>query len=227
MKILDWTAGIVFSLALIVILLITSVEAVLYWTPGYFQHEYEKYNVTWAVDMEMEDLLYVTESMMDYLRGDREELQVTTTVGGQERSFFNEREIAHMADVKNLFSGGIILRRGAAAAALSSILLLFFRKKLKLLPRAVIFSTSIFIGLIVLLAAAVSTDFTRYFTIFHEIFFTNDLWLLNPRTDLLINIVPESFFIDTALRIAVLFGVSMASVLGVSGVALRKTFNSH
>ena len=37
---------------------------------------------------------------------------------------------------------------------------------------------------------------------FHHIFFNNDLWMLNPDTDLLINIVPEPFFMDTAARIA-------------------------
>ena len=56
----------------------------------------------------------------------------------------------------------------------------------------------LFIGGMAGLAALISTDFTKYFTIFHLIFFDNDDWLLNPKTDLLINIVPEGFFRDTA-----------------------------
>ena len=51
---IHYTAGIVFSLCLMAALLITSVEAVVYWTPGYFEKEYAKYNVTEAVDMTME-----------------------------------------------------------------------------------------------------------------------------------------------------------------------------
>ena len=50
---IHYTAGIVFSLCLMAALLITSVEAVVYWTPGYFEKEYAKYNVTEAVDMRM------------------------------------------------------------------------------------------------------------------------------------------------------------------------------
>jgi len=60
-----------------------------------------------------------------------------------------------------------------------------------------------------LLTAIISTDFTKYFVIFHQIFFDNDLWILDPATDLLINIVPEPFFMDTAGRIALTFGISV------------------
>ena len=59
------------------------------------------------------------------------------------------------------------------------------------------------------LAGIIATDFNKYFIIFHHIFFNNDLWMLNPDTDLLINIVPEPFFMDTAARIAATYGVSV------------------
>ena len=70
MKWIHSILGVLFSFFIIIILLITSVEAVAYWTPGYYEDEYEKYNVTADVHMEMEDLLDVT------------------------------REIAHMEDVR-------------------------------------------------------------------------------------------------------------------------------
>ena len=49
------------------------------------------------------------------------------------------------------------------------------------------------------LALWAAFDFDRFFTLFHRIAFTNDLWLLNPRTDLLIRLMPESLFIDLGL----------------------------
>lgn len=60
-----------------------------------------------------------------------------------------------------------------------------------------------------------STDFTKYFIMFHHIFFSNDLWILDPATDMLINIVPEGFFMDTAARIALLFGSLSLILFGV------------
>ena len=42
-------------------------------------------------------------------------------------------------------------------------------------------------------------DYDRFFTAFHRLAFTNDLWLLNPRTDLLIRLMPEGLFMDLGL----------------------------
>lgn len=56
-----------------------------------------------------------------------------------------------------------------------------------------------------ILVGIITTNFTKYFVIFHKIFFSNNLWILNPETDRLINIVPEPFFIDTSIRIVVIF----------------------
>ena len=57
--------GILTAFALMFTLLITSVEAVCYWVPGYYQHEYTKYSVLDNLpSMTMDDLLIVTEEMM-------------------------------------------------------------------------------------------------------------------------------------------------------------------
>lgn len=106
MKLLHNVLGILCGFALMIILLITSIEAVTYWTPGYYEKEYAKYGVLNDVHMEMDDLLDVTDEMMAYLRGSREDLHVPTIVDGQPREFFNDREIAHMEDVRGLFLGG-------------------------------------------------------------------------------------------------------------------------
>lgn len=217
MKWIHYILGVLFGLSLIVILLITSVEAVAYWTPGYYEKEYEKYNITADVHMEMDDLLDVTREMMAYLRGNREDLHVPTIVDGQPREFFNDREISHMEDVRVLFLGGLLLRRiGFAAAVLCLVLLILLKARIgHVLPRSVCAGTGLFFAAVCLLAAVISTDFNKYFVIFHHIFFDNDLWILDPNTDLLINIVPEPFFMDTAGRIALTFGISMGILFSV------------
>lgn len=208
-----------------IIFLITSVESVAYWTPGYYEKEYEKYGVAQDINMEMEDLLYVTEEMMLFLRGKREDLHVPTVVGGVEREFFNEREIAHMIDVRNLFLAAIALRRICFALILVSIGLLVWTKAAikRLLPRTICAGTALFFLLTAVLAGVISTDFTKYFILFHKIFFTNDLWILDPSTDLLINIVPEPFFADTAARIGVTFSLMTALLFVICVFVIRKT----
>ena len=214
MKILHSALGIIFAFALMFTLLITSVEAVTYWTPGYYEKEYEKYDVLDDVHMEMDDLLDVTHEMMAYLRGNRADLHVPTIVNGQPREFFNEREIAHMEDVRGLFLGAIALRRICLVLMAVCLALLFALKAnvRKVLPQTVCVGTILFFIVLAVLAGIISTDFNKYFIIFHHIFFNNDLWILDPNTDLLINIVPEPFFMDTAGRIAITYAISVVAV---------------
>ena len=224
MKIFCNFLGVLCAFCLMFILLVTSVEAVVYWTPGYFEKEYTKYNVAAAVDMEMDDLLDVTDEMMAYLKGKREDLHVPTIVGGEEREFFNEREIAHMEDVQGLFLGAIFLRRLCVGIIAASIILLVLAKSdiKHLLPKMICIGTGLFFFLIAALSLIISTDFTKYFIIFHKIFFDNDLWILDPSTDLLINIVPEPFFMDTAFRIAGTFAGSVLAVFFLCIFLLRR-----
>jgi integral membrane protein (TIGR01906 family) len=80
-----------------------------------------------------------------------------------------------------------------------------------------------FLLLLSLLAIVIAVDFDNAFTIFHLLFFNNDLWILDPSVDLLINMVPLPFFIDISIFIGALFmGLSLA-VMGLCSLYLRKT----
>lgn len=223
MKYLHNLIGVLCAFALMITLLITSVEAVTYWTPGYYEKEYAKYNVTEDVRMEMDDLLDVTHEMMAFLRGRRADLHVPAVVDGQPREFFNEREIAHMEDVRGLFLAALAIRRACLAVIAVGIALLLALKAdiRKVLPRTICAGTLLFFTVLAALALIISTDFTKYFIIFHKIFFSNDLWMLDPSTDLLINIVPEPFFVDTAARIGITYGVAVAVVFAVCLLWIR------
>lgn len=224
--------GILCAFGLMLVFLITAVEAVAYWTPGYYEREYTKYQVLDDLpEMTMEDLLTVTDEMMAYLRGNREDLHVFTTMGGEYREFFNEREIAHMEDVRGLFLGGLMIRRIGLLITVLYLAAAFYwsrgsaEKKAVLkraIPKSLCIGTGIFFAAALVLAGIISTDFSKYFVVFHHIFFNNDLWLLDPRTDMLINIVPEPFFMDTALRIAVVFVVFVILFFGVNFWLWRK-----
>ena len=226
MKYLHRLAGIAAAFCIMIVLFITSVEAVVYWTPGYFEKEYTKYNVLDSLPaMTMDDLLHVTDEMMDYLRGDREDLHVETTMGGQQREFFNEREIAHMEDVRGLFLDALAIRRGCLLLMALCIIILFLLKTdfKRVFPKSVCLGTGLFFGITAILAAIISTDFSKYFIMFHHIFFRNDLWILDPATDMLINIVPEGFFSDTVLHIGITFFLCVVIVFGLALFFLRKS----
>lgn len=194
---------------LIFAVLITCFQAAVYADPEYkyYEKEYQKYNVTADLDMEMKDVMKVTDYMMAYLIGEEEELSIETTIAGEEKDFFNDQDRSHMADVKNLFLGGLKFRNicGGIFLVLLVVLILMKANIKRILPRA--YNQGLFIFLVLTggLGLLFASDFTKYFTIFHEIFFTNDLWLFDPATDYMIRMLPEGFFADMTARIGVVF----------------------
>lgn len=210
----------VLAMFLVIIgVLVTSFEIVIYGDPQYqfYEKEYRKYEVADSLDMELEDVMEVTGYMMDYLIGREDELSIVTDVDGKRQDFFNEQDRLHMADVKNLFLGGLRLRTLVLAAAALMMIVLFVSgaDMHKLLPKAYSIAGGIFFLLLVFLGAAFSINFTACFRIFHEIFFTNDLWLFDPATDYMIRMLPEGFFADMVLRIGLTFVVLLLAVQAV------------
>lgn len=206
----------------IMVILITSFQFAIYGDSDYrfYEKEYEKYQVTEDLGMEMADVMEVTEYMMDYLIGEEEELSIQTEVEGSRRDFFNEQDRLHMADVRNLFLGGLKARWILLAGA--AVLLLIFAALKGDLKRTVpkaFFTALGIMGLItVILGCLFASDFTRYFTIFHEIFFTNDLWMFDPDTDLMIRMLPEGFFYDMVMRIGMVFIGSLLALAILCGI---------
>lgn len=225
MKLVHWIAGIILSFSIITILLITSLQVAMYGDFGFYEKEYEKYDVLTDLDMKMDDVMYVTHEMMSYLKGDRETLEVVTTVEGKKQDFFNEQDRLHMKDVQGLFIGGLHIRTGAIAILLLCVVTLLLTKaKWKyLVPRAFLLGTAFTAIGSLLLTYLFLRDFTAAFTKFHEIFFTNDLWLFDPAEDYMIRMLPEGLFSDMVIRIGVIFSVGLVVLLMASIIWKKKT----
>lgn len=234
MKKIQWAAGIILAFSVIIILLISSFETAMYSDFGVYEREYEKYDVLDDLGMTMEDTMHVTREMMAYLRGDRDVLSVETTVEGRQQDFFNEQDRFHMAEVRDLFIGGLDLRLGACAAAVLCILILIFLRAdwRKIVPRSYWIVLAVIGVLLTVFAAAAVIDFNAVFVGFHHIFFDNDLWLFDPAEDYMIRMLPEGLFADMVVRIGVLFAGGMILLFILSllpGILerkkIRKTYN--
>lgn len=221
-KLAAHAAGLFAAFCLMFAVLVTSVEAVVYWNDGYFEAEYRKYGVLERVQMDMDGLLFVTDEMMSYLRGNRADLVVEAPIAGRMQEFFNEKEKRHMVDVQGLFLAAQDMRAGGLAAAAAIAAFLLLRKQGGTLLRMLQWGVGLFLAAMAALALLASTSFTKYFTWFHLIFFDNDDWILNPATDRLINIVPEGFFRDTAFLIAGIFLAAAFLIWLAAGLLRRK-----
>ena len=234
MKKIQWAAGIILAFSVIIILLISSFETAMYSDFGVYEREYEKYDVLDDLGMTMEDTMHVTREMMAYLRGDRDVLSVETTVEGRQQDFFNEQDRFHMAEVRDLFIGGLDLRLGACAAAVLCIIILIFQRAdwRKIVPRSYWIVLAVIGVLLTVFSAAAVIDFNAVFVGFHHIFFDNDLWLFDPAEDYMIRMLPEGLFADMVVRIGVLFAGGMIVLFILSmlpGILerkkIRKTYN--
>lgn len=204
--------GIVIGICLVLVMIISSIEIAAYSDYNFYKKEYEKYDVNnpnGIVNMQMDELINVTRQMMSYLRGDREDMVIMTQIDGTTKEMFNDNEKYHMKDVRELFIKGLEIRRLSAIIIILGIIgltiLYGFKKAIKSIfvnIKRVIFAVWTF-AVIVILAAIV--DFTSVFYIFHYVFFDNMGWILDPKVSRLINILPEGFFIDIAIRIGVIY----------------------
>ncbi len=98
---------------------------------------------------------------------------------------YTEKEIIHLEDVKSLINRFIF-----SFYFLIVFLLLLMLKYYKEIPKILIISSSLIIALSLVL---IILNFSSSFYNFHLIFFSNDLWLLDPETTL-IRLFPEIFF---------------------------------
>ena len=216
MKKIQSVIGIIAMLLLIFAILITSFQIAIYGDPQYrfYEKEYEKYNVLDSLNMEMEDVMDVTDKMMAYLIDELPELSVVTMVDGKEQDFFNEQDRLHMYDVQGLFLGGFRLR--AIALGIFAVLMIFLaatKAEMKTLLAKSYYKALAVSGVTVaVLGVLIASNFYKVFVLFHEIFFSNDLWLFDPRTDYMIRMLPEGFFYDMVIRIGVIFIISLVLV---------------
>ena len=128
------------------------------------------------------------------------------TVDGVEQDAFNAREIQHMEDCARLFD---LLRtvRWVVLVAFILVWVIQFALERKTgekvnTPALMWLGSLILIVPLAIFGVWSAIDFNSAFNFFHRILFTNDLWLLNPETDLLIRICPASMFASMGLRIA-------------------------
>lgn len=201
-----------FMVCIFLTMLISSVEIAAYSDWGFYEKEYIKHSVITdegLMCIEMEELMNVTKQMMSYLRGNRDDLDIYAKIDGQVQEYFDDRDKSHMVDVRELFLGAIQIRRVAIIMAvlifINLCLLLNLDAVKKILWKAFLWTIGYLSVIIAAIAVWATIDFTGVFYKFHALFFSNYEWILDINVSRLVNMVPEGFFVDIAIRIVVIF----------------------
>lgn len=221
-------AGIL-SLALIFFLLVTSIDFHAF-NKSYYREQYTNLNTAENLGMSDTDLFAATDALLDYLHDEREDILVEGEVFGFKREIFTERETLHMVDVKNLYQNVLTARNVATIIGVLALIFLIVSSRkdengMNMLKKQLA-SSFIQISICLLIAVGMLAgyalmDFTSFWIGFHELFFTNDLWQLNPANSIMINMFPETFFAGMVFRITATFVVVYILLL-LGFIYLRK-----
>ena len=183
-----------------------------------YEYGFEKYNISQTTGLAETELEKAASGLISYFNSGEDAISLTVIKDGQPFTLFNEREVAHLRDVKGLIrlDYWVLLGTGIYVLAYAGISL-SRRKNRGRLAWGLAGGGGITLGLILFLGLAAMMDFNQFFYQFHLISFANDLWLLDPTKDYLIMLFPQGFWRDAAMIIA-LVATGLALVLaGTAG----------
>lgn len=163
--------------------------------PFFFQWFYTQNNTAASLSMSYPDLMRATQQLLNYMLDRSDSIQSVVMVNNMSTNMFNQREIDHMVDVLYL----IRAMRIFMLFSLSIAAITWFTQRtsswfISNLKQSYGIALGLLGGFMGGLSVFAIIDFPAFWHLFHRILFSNDLWLLDPRTDRLINMVPLNFF---------------------------------
>ncbi|MDR0841298.1 MAG: DUF1461 domain-containing protein [Christensenellaceae bacterium] len=183
---------------------------------AYFAKLYERYDMQAQIGISAEDCTNAMMKMIGYMEGRESSIQLTVTELGQPVEMFNQQEIDHMVDVRGLYQAFCLVEYigFAALILLLGAALLAKRPAAQAVVQAFWWALGIF-GMAVLgLGAYALLDFNGFWTMFHRLFFTNDLWLMEYATCRMIRICPLELFSGIIARFVLLSLGALAVLCG-------------
>ena len=217
-----WTGAALFVLSVPLVLITTNVLRIAD-DASFYERGFARYDVSRRTGLSPAQLAEVARAFIAYFDGSRPDLALEVDLGGARRPLFNERELAHMRDVRQLMDlvSGAQLVGGAAILVVALAGLGSNRERfLRPLSGLCLMGAGLTIVVLVVLGGLSLLDFSEAFVQFHLLAFDNDLWILDPTRDYLIMLFPEGFWFDATLRIA-LHTALQALAVAAGGLLLR------
>ena len=94
------------------------------------------------------------------------------------------------------------------------------KKAFETIARGYLWAAGGFFGAAFLLGAIAAVNFNFFWTNFHHLFFSNNLWILDPSTDVLIQMMPTQLFYDCVIQILIIFVAAVILLAAISGAYL-------
>ena len=173
-----------------------------------YDYGFNKYKIEKYTGIEYAQLQNAGQQIRDYFNNDEDKITINISLHGRMvPNLFNEKEVLHMYDVKQLVKMVYLIQLYSAILIGIACFLIFIDsspKWKKTMPRYFMKGGWLTFSLVLFVALLALVGFDRLFIYFHLVSFSNDLWILDPRHDYLIAMFPQGFFFDCTVAIAVL-----------------------
>ena len=186
---------------------------------NFYKNFYQKENLAPKIGTTYEELIKNTTNLLDYLNH-----KATLNL-----DWYTDKDILHMQDVRTLYSLSYkTMIFFIIVFTISTILLIILCKK-----RTIFYITNTFnkvllafIIVIGILSCIISYNFTSFWIKFHQLLFSNDLWLLSPDESNLIQMVPEEFFISLITTIILHIFILFISLFILNTIVKKRIKNN-
>jgi len=194
-----------------------------------YELNWERNNITYKTNLDKEQLNSASEQIKDYFKNDQEKIEISLQQPGITVSnLFNQKEIDHMVDVKNLVKATLLFEKISLFFIFFSIVIISFKngfnQLFNFIFNIVYKSLLIWSGIFLVILSGIIINFNATFILFHKIFFRNDLWILDPRSDYLLIMFPEKFFLEVCLTILLVF-VIINLIFFITSLLLDRKLN--
>ncbi len=184
-----------------------------------YKYGFEKYNVSQTTGIAEVELEKAAAGLISYFNWGDEHISLTVIKDGEPFELFNQREVAHLRDVKGLIwlDYWVLLGTLIYALAYAGVSLFWHRGRYwRQLARRIVAGSGITLALMLAIGLGILSNFDQLFWQFHLLSFSNEFWQLDPTKDYLIMLFPGGFWYDAAIFCA-LATAGLAIILG--GVA--------
>jgi len=161
---------------------------------SYYNNFHNEYKIEEESGLSKEWIECASNSLVEFIKSGNKEVL---------KNHFNKKEISHMEDVYKLFKLDRIVYTSLFIITLPVVIYKLFKKDFLFFRYIRKYILITYISVVSFLGIC-SVFFSESFIYFHKLFFNNDLWLLDYKTDLMIRILPEKFFFVLFLNVLVL-----------------------
>ncbi len=218
MLIARWLAMALFVVAVPVFLVLSNVR-IAAMEPRVYEYSFEQYDVVATTGIGRIQLDRAAREIAAYFANDEPLLTTRVTIEGENQALFNPREVQHMRDVKELFQSVFQIHEIAFVYVIGYVAAVFLwsrERSMWRLARQAVTAGLATAALLATAAVGVVIGFDDLFRQFHLLSFANDFWLLDPRTDHLIQMFPQGFWFDATLGVGVL-SIAEGALLALLG----------